>query len=73
MTFGATLGQHLMTAASPNISSAAIDFKNKKYMKAAANNINIETHQLFSKQWILDVCVTIVQRKTSGDLIRTYF
>ena len=49
----------------------AIDYKNKPFMKVAASNINIKIHQLFSKQWILGVCVTIAQRKTSGDLTRT--
>ena len=43
------------------------------HMKVAARNINIQTHQLFSKQRIYDVSVTIVQRKMSGDLTRTRF
>ena len=52
-----------MTAASANILYVAIDCKNKTYMKVAASNINIKIHQLFSKQWILGVHVTIIQRK----------
>ena len=61
-----------MMTASANISSAPIDYKNKKYTKVAANNIYIETHDLFSKQWILDVRVTTVQRKISVDLLGTF-
>ena len=45
-------------AASANI---AIDYKNKANIKVAASNINIKIHQLFSKQWIPGVRVTIVQ------------
>ena len=37
----------------------ATDYKSKPNMKVAANNINIEIHQLFSKQRILGVRVTI--------------
>ena len=33
--------------------------------KVAASNVNIEIHQLFSKQRILGVRVTIAQQKTS--------
>ena len=58
MTFGTTLGDHLAMAASAN-------------MKIAANNINIKIHQLFSKQRILGVSVTIEQWKISVDLTRT--
>ena len=58
MTFGTTLGDHLAMAASAN-------------MKTAANNINIKIHQLFSKQRILGVSVTIEQWKISVDLTRT--
>ena len=68
MTFGATLGKHLMMAASANIFYVAIGYMNKTYMEVAATNINIEIHQPFSRQRILGVCVTIVQRKISGDL-----
>ena len=58
MTFGTTLGDHLAMAASAN-------------MKIAANNINIKIHQLFSKQRILGVSVTIELWKISVDLTRT--
>ena len=37
-------------------------------MKAAASNINIKIHQLFSKQQILDVHVTIVHQCTAENL-----
>ena len=50
-----------------------IDFKNKTYMEIADSNINIKIHQLFSKQLILGVRVTIVQQKISGDLTQTCF
>ena len=45
--FGTTLGDLLMMAASAN-------------MKVVASNINIKIDQLFSKQWIIGVHVTIV-------------
>ena len=48
MTFGATLGKHLMMAASANMFYVAIDFKNKTCMEVAASNINIKINQLFS-------------------------
>ena len=51
----------------------AIDYENETYMEVAASNINIKIHQLFSKQPILGVHVTIVQRKISGDLTQTCF
>ena len=70
MIFGTTLGKHLTMAASVYI---AIDSKNKVNMKVAASNINIKIHQLFSKQRILGVCVTIVQWKILGNLTRTCF
>ena len=60
-------------AASAEVFYIAIDFKNKAYMEVAASNINIKIRQLFSKQRILGVRVTIVQRKISGDLTRTCF
>ena len=40
-------------------------------MKIAASNVNIKINQLFFKQRILDIRVTIAQRKTSGGLTRT--
>ena len=57
-------------AASANMFYIAIDYKNKTNMKVAASNINTKIHQLFYKQWILGVRVTIVQRKISVDLTR---
>ena len=66
-----TLGEHLTKAASASMLYIAIDYKNKANMKVAASNINIKIHQLFSKQRILGVRVTIAQRKISGDLTRT--
>ena len=71
MTFSMTLGEHLMMAASASMFSIAIDHKNRPNMKVAASNTNIKIHQLFSKQRILGVRVTIAQRKTSRDLTRT--
>ena len=73
MTFGATLGEHLTIAASANMFYIAIDYKNKTYMKIEASNINIQIHQLFSKQRILRVHVIIVQHKVSENLTRTCF
>ena len=66
-----TLGKHLTMAASASMLYIAIDYKNKPNMKVAASNVNIKISQLFSKQRILGVHVTIAQRKTSGDLTRT--
>ena len=71
MTFGMTLAEHHAMAASANMFYFAIDYENELNMKVAASNINIKIHQLFSKQPILGICVTIAQRKTSGDLTRT--
>ena len=65
MTFGTTLKEHLTIAASANMFYIPIDYKKKANMKVAASNINIKIHQLFSKQRILDVCETILQRKIS--------
>ena len=61
-----------MIAVSTNTFYIAIDYLNKN-MKVVASNVNFEMHQLFCKQRILDVHVTIVQRKISGDLTRTCF
>ena len=58
-------------AASSSVFYIAIDYKNKPNMKVAASSINNKIHQLFSKQRILCVSVTIAQRKTSGNLTRT--
>ena len=71
MTFGMTLREHLTMAASASMFFIATDYKNKPNMKVAFSNINIKIHQLFSKQRILGVRVSIAQRKTSGDLTRT--
>ena len=71
MTFGMTLAEHFTKAASANIFYFAIDYENEPSMKVAASNVNIKIHQLFFKQRILDVQVTIAQGKTSGGLTRT--
>ena len=69
MTFGMTLADHLTKAASANMFYFATE--NKPNMKVAASNVNIKIHQLFFKQRIFGVRVTIAQRKTSGGLTRT--
>ena len=71
MTFGMTLAEHLTMAASASMFYIAINYENELNMKVAASNINIKIHQLFSKQRILSVRMTLAQRKTSGDLTRT--
>ena len=73
MTFGITLGEQVTMAASANTFYITIDYKNKTNMKVATSKINIKTHQLFSKQRILGVCVIIARWKISGDLTRTCF
>ena len=60
-------------AASASMYYMVIKYKNKTNMKEVASNINIKIHQLFSRQRILGVRVTIVQPKTSVDLTRTFF
>ena len=65
------LAEHLMMAASASMFYIATEYKNEPNMKVAASNINIKTHHLFSKQWILGVRVTIAQWKTSRDLTQT--
>ena len=49
----------------------AINYENELNMKVAASNVNIKIHQLFFKQRIFGVRVTIAQWKTSGGLTRT--
>ena len=71
MTFGMTLAEHLAMAASANMFYIAIGYENESSMKVAASNLNIKIQQLFFKQRILGVRVTITQRKTSGGLTRT--
>ena len=73
MAFGATIRENLMMIAFANMFYIAIDYKNKTWMKVAASNKNIKIHQRFSKWQILDVRVTMVRRKFSGDLARTCF
>ena len=73
MTLAEALGEHLFMAASANMCYISIDYDNKIFMKVAASNINIKINRLFSKQRILGVYVTIVQRKIVGDLTRTCF
>ena len=70
MTFEMTLAEYLTMAAAASVFYMASDYKNEPNMKVAATNINIKTHQLFSKQQILRVSVTTAQRKSSGDLTR---
>ena len=67
MTFAATLGKHLIMMV------LLLKCFISQLTGVAASNINIKTHQLFSKQQILDVHVTIVQREILGDLRRTCF
>ena len=62
------LGEHLTMSASASIFFIATDHKNKT---AAGSNINTKIHQLFSKQRILGVRVTIGQQTFSGNLTRT--
>ena len=66
-----TLAEHLTMATSASMFYIAINYGNELNMKVAASNVNIEKHQLFSKQRILGVRETIAQRKTSGGLRRT--
>ena len=66
-----TLAEHLTMSASANMFYFAIDYENEPSMKVAASNVNIKIHQLFFKQRIFGVRVTIAQRKTSGGLTRT--
>ena len=69
--YDSALTEHLTMAASTCMFYIPIDYKNEPNVKVAARNINIKIHQLFSKQWILGVHVTIAQPKTSVDLTRT--
>ena len=49
MTFGMTLAEHLMMAASANMFNFAIDYENEPNMKVEASIVNIEINQLFFK------------------------
>ena len=71
MTFEMTLVKHLTMAAPASMFYIAINYENELNMKVAASNINIKIHQLFSKQRIISVHVTLAQQKASGDLTRT--
>ena len=71
MTFGITLAEHFTMAASANMFYFAVDYENELNMKVAASNVNIKIHQLFFKQRIFGVQMTIAQRETSGNLTRT--
>ena len=63
-----------MMAASAKMFNIAVDYKNKTYMRVASSNININIHQLFSKQRVLGVRVTTdAQREISWDLTQTFF
>ena len=66
-----TLAEHLTMAASASMFFIATGYKNEANIKVAASNVNIKIHQLFSKQRILGVCMTIAHRRTSGELART--
>ena len=55
------LAEHTKIAAPANMFYIAIAYENEPNMKAAASNVNIKIHQLFSKQRILAVRVTIAQ------------
>ena len=71
MTFGVTLAEHLTMAASDNMFYFTVAYENEPNMKVAASNVNIKIHQLFFKQRILGVHMTIAQRKSSGGFTRT--
>ena len=64
MTFGMTLAEHLTMAAFADMFYFEIDYENEPSMKVAVNNVNIKINQLYFKQRILGVRVTIAQRKT---------
>ena len=66
MTFGATLGKHLIPPASANIFYVAIDYKNKTYMEVAAIDINMKIHQLLSKQLIRGVAWPLYSAESRG-------
>ena len=66
-----TLAEHLTMAASASMFFIAIGYKNEANIKVAASNVNIKIHQLFSKQRILGVRMTIAHRRTSGELAGT--
>ena len=66
-----TLVEHLTIAASANMFYFSIDYENELNTKVAASNVNNKIHQLFFKQRICGVRVTIAQRKTSDGLTRT--
>ena len=66
MTFGMTLAEHLTMAASANMFYFAIHYENELDMKVVASNLNIKIHQLFFKQQIFGVRVTIAQRNLRG-------
>ena len=66
MTFGMTLADHLTKAASANMFYFATDYENEPNMKVAASNINIKIHQLFFKQRILGIHVTIARTRTGS-------
>ena len=71
MTSGMTLAEHFTMAASANMFYFEIDYENEPSMKVVTRNVNIKRHQLFFKQRVFGVRVTIAQRKTSGGLTRT--
>ena len=66
-----TLAEHLTMAAFASMFFIAIGYKNEANIKVAASNVNIKIHQLFSKQRILGIRMTIAHRRTTGELART--
>ena len=68
MTFEMNLAEQLTNAASANMFYFVIDYENEPNIAVAASNVNIKIHQLFFIKRILDVRVTIAQRKTLGRL-----
>ena len=66
--FWNALADHITMAASAGMFYSANDYKNEPNMKVATSNINIKINQLFYKQRILGVRVTIAQWKTLGAL-----
>ena len=65
------MNEHLTMAASTRMFYIVIYDKNKTNMEVAASNINIKICELFSKQRILGVLMTIPQWKISRDLTRS--
>ena len=71
MTFGMTLADQFTMIASASMYYITLDYKNEPNLKVADSKVNIKIHQLFSKQQIPGICLTIAHWKTSGDVTRT--